>query len=335
MKSARILDAMALIDERLPDEALRDDLSPQRHSLRRYLALAACVCLLSAAVLVWSGGDRGERWFPVEKLELGFGPDTPASSIATAPLPHWDELRLVDQYPSMDNDWTRTGAVLPAQVIGAYQKTVTLTGYDHYDPEAEHTIQAELFAVDGFSPACVLAVRYEGYEEYYCFVSHSYRPETLGQLWQDLNLTEQAQFSTAHYSYQKVYGLHANVTLTGVTTALVEEQLIAPCRDADNIHDDTLWLRLPAADELDLRIDIPLLGIQNMGLCIREDGYLTTNLLATGKTFFLGPERAQAFITGLKETLEGSEVLFAYQESAPRDTGEEEWGSDASVPAAR
>ncbi len=336
MKSERILDAIGLIDERLPDEALKDEAAVQRHIRRKYLAMAACVCLVSAAVFLFSGGDRGERWFPVEKLELGFLFDTPVSSLATSCVqPGWDDLPLVDQYPSIDNDWTRTGAVLPAELVGEYRETRTLTGYDNYDPAAEHTIRADLFAVEGFSPACVLAVRYEGTEEYYCFVSHSYRPETLGQLWQDLSLNEQARFSTAHYDYQKVYGLRANVTLTGVTGELVWEKLIAPCLDAANVHDDTMWLQLPAADEVSLRMDVPLLGIQNLGLQVREDGYVITNLLATGKTFFIGPEAAQTFIAGLKNDLEGSEVLYPYQESTPTDPEEGEWGAASSVPAAQ
>ncbi|MBQ7859853.1 MAG: hypothetical protein IJ347_06970 [Faecalibacterium sp.] len=335
-KSMRLAQVLGGIDEQLVADALQNSRAAAGQPRRKYAMLAACVCLLSAAILVWSGGDRGERWFPVERLELDglFGEQSASSSTATAPIPQWDERSLVDQYPSIDNDWTRTGAVLPADVIGTYRKTITLTGYDDYHPEAEHTIRAELYDVIGLSPDCVLALRYESTDEYYCFVSHSYRPETLGQLWQDLNLSEQAQFSTAHYDYQKVYGLHANVTLTGVTTELVHRQLVAPCGDAVNTHSDTMWLQLPAADEIDLRIDLPLLGIRNMGLRIREDGYLTTNLLATGKTFFIGPERAQTFITGLKETLEGSEVLYPYQEISPQNAGEDEWGGDASVPPA-
>ena len=326
-KSMRLAQAMGAIDERMVDDALRSGQTTPQKLRRRYAALAACICLLSTAVLIWSGGDRGERWFPVERIVWGTGGDG-AQSIATSYVLRWEEKQIFQQYPALDDHWHTTGAVLPQETVGDYLRSCTLTGYDEYDPQAVHTVQAEVYTVQGISPDCVLAVRYNGTGEWYCFVNYGYRPETLGQFWQDLDLNRNLQLSTAHYNYQKVFGMHASVTLTGVTTEMVWEQLITEAREIPNEHSD---LR-PMHRTMDLRVDIPLLGIHGISLAVTEDGWLTTNILATGKSFYLGPEKTQAFEEFLKANLEGSELLYPYFEPPFADPDEGEWGGDASVP---
>ena len=329
MKSLRVLEALGQIDERLPDEAYRNSTAARRPRRYQPLALAACVCLLSAAVLLW-GGDRGERWFPVERLALGTGGEVPSSSLSTAPVLRWEEKQIFEQYPALDDHWYTTGAVLPNDAVGDILRSCTLTGYDEYDPQANHSVQAQVATVQGVSPICALAVQYGGTGEWYCFVNYGYRPATLGDLWQDLNLAENLQLSVAHYDYQKVLGLRAGVTLTGVTTETVWQQLVADAQNTPNEHSD---LR-PMHRTMDLRVDIPLLGIHGISLAVTEDGWLTTNILATGKSFYLGPEKTQAFADHLKTTLNGSEVLYPYFEPPFARPSEGEWGADASVPPA-
>lgn len=328
-KSMRLLQALGDIDGQLADDALHSDTTMARQRQRRYAALAACVCLLSAAVLLYSGGDRGERWFPVERIIWGTGGEG-AQSTATSVVRRWEEKLIFQQYPALDDHWHTTGAVLPEATVGDYYETRTLTGYDEYEPQATHTIQARICTVQGLSPACVLAVQYGGTGDYYCFVNYGYRPETLGQFWQDLNLAENLQLSVAHYDYQKVTGLHANVTLTGVTTEMVWDQLICDAQDTPNQHDD---LR-PMYRTMELRVDLPLLGIHGISLAVTQDGWLTTNILATGKSFYLGAEKTQAFADFLKANLAGSEVVYPYFEPVFSDIDAGEWGGDASVPPA-
>ena len=52
---------------------------------------------------------------------------------------------------------------------------------------------------------------------------------------------------------------------------------------------------------MDMSIDIPILGYENISLSITEDGYLRTNILDTGKVFNIGVDAVNDFVSYVKE----------------------------------
>ncbi len=61
---------------------------------------------------------------------------------------------------------------------------------------------------------------------------------------------------------------------------------------------------------LDLCVSVPILGYENISLSIHEDGYLITNILSTGKKFFVGEENTQAFVDYVLKECSGYEIVY-------------------------
>lgn len=64
----------------------------------------------------------------------------------------------------------------------------------------------------------------------------------------------------------------------------------------------------PAETLMELSVSIPLLGYENISIRVDKDGFLTTNILETGKKFYIGTEHAQAFADYVSEECDGYEV---------------------------
>jgi hypothetical protein len=54
--------------------------------------------------------------------------------------------------------------------------------------------------------------------------------------------------------------------------------------------------KLSSVSLMDISIDIKVIGIKNISLAVTADGYLQTNIFSTGKYFFIGEEKVQAFV---------------------------------------
>lgn len=285
------------------DDAFIDSLeaSPAKRSRAlRWLSLAACLCLAVGAALHLTGREH----YPIREVYID--PNALESS-EVAIVPHWEELEIWQQFGSMDNAWNCGGAQVPAGQLGEDLGTRTLTGRDEYT-EQEHSIQAQVRAIQGLSPDCALAVQYDGTDTWYSFYNWRYRPETLGQFIDDLDLREQLHFGKVYYEYRKPNGDWASVEFEGLPADAVWEMLLS-AREAENIHTDTSFSRRV----MDISVDLALLGFRNISLAVTEDGCLVTNILATGKTFHIGKDKTEAFVKYVKENLQGYETVLVYE----------------------
>ena len=60
-----------------------------------------------------------------------------------------------------------------------------------------------------------------------------------------------------------------------------------------------------------------MLGYENISLGVTENGYLTTNILNTGKAFFIGAEKAQMFMDYVIENCEGYDIIYIERDILP------------------
>jgi len=68
---------------------------------------------------------------------------------------------------------------------------------------------------------------------------------------------------------------------------------------------------------LGISVDIPLLGYENISLSVREDGYIVTNILNTGKMFYVGEENTQTFVDYVLTECDGYEIVYDYENAEP------------------
>lgn len=324
MKNKRMLHILneiddALIAEAAPkEEAAPKAKTPKHRDWIKWSAAAACFCLLLiGTIFAVQGGlftktpgksveDHG--WMIKEmprddKGEVGF------------PVPRWEEMAICQQFFEAEYRHERYSSrvtEISADMIGAALGTATLKGVDVYT-EKEYTAAASLYAINGISDACAVALQFEGENDYYVYVNSYYQPKTLGEFLEALNLRETISFGSAWYRHSWNGERFSTVEFTDLADAAVWEMLLSDPSLVNTAHNPQTYI---PAKLMDIGVDIPLLGYKNIAFWITEDGYLETNILDTKKAFYIGEEKSQAFVNYVIETCTGYEIVYTDSDQA-------------------
>lgn len=296
MNNKDIFKAIGEVGGDLVDELEATPKKPMR--FMRYLAIAACLCIVASAALL----SQIERY--PKKL---VAPPSETSLSEIALIPRWDEMPIYQQFSRLPlgiGEYSGHSAIVPSQLLGERLGESTLTGYDEYEDKT-YTAQCEYYSVEGVSSQCAVAVRFDGADESYIYCNSYYRPETLGQFIDDLSLHENLFFGTVYYDYVKLGGERVSVEFTGLDAQYVWDVLLS-AREAENVYEDSR--RFDTV--MSISIDLPLFGYKNISLSVTEDGYLVTNILDTGKAFYIGTDKTEAFIAHVKKNCDGFEIQY-------------------------
>ncbi len=301
MKEERLLKALGEIDEKYIAEAAE---KRQKKHLGWKIGLMAASFMLVIGSMCTVLYYRALYPYPVEKIPIAES----STSTEIAVVPRWEEMTDAQRYSEVEavgNVYVTNDHQTSAEQIDAMLEQAIMIGFDEYT-EQTHTVTAEVYSVDGFSSECVTAVRFDESEEYYIYLNHLYKPDTLGQFVEDLNLRETLVTDTVYYDYRKPNGDYANIRFDDLDTQKVWELLFSDL-SAENVKDyDQMWF----ISKMSIGIDIPTLGYENISLAVTEDGYLTTNILATGKAFYIGEEKVDAFVDYVLENCSGKEIVY-------------------------
>lgn len=329
MKTEAFSEALGNINDRYLEEALA--YRPRRWRRPLICAAAACLCL----VIGFSIWHKSRHPWPVKYVERPA--ETTLAEIAI--IPHWEDEPVYAQYPSVEyagREYTAHAAIVPADRLGASLGTVTAIGWDHYaaEADAEKRTEAIVYAIDQISEACAIAIRYPESEECYAMVNSRYRPATLGQFIADLNLQAEVSFGTVYYSYRTSDGDYTSVQFEDVDSERIWSLLLSATQ-AENVYDD---LQDMPKRILGISVDLPLLGYKNISLSVLEGGYIDTNILDTGKMFYVGEENTQAFVNYVLNECQGYEIVYITEEAeeTENDSATEEltvvYTSEAAAP---
>ena len=268
------------------------------HSTRRILSLAACgVLAVILGLSAWRMHTPETKQYrdPHQGTEMGNVESVPATMHElSAIIPRWEEQTNAARFLEFavgEARYHTRDAEIDAASVGEHLGQTTMQGYDIYT-DTTHEISIDYYAVTGISTECALAVRFAGEEAYYVYVNYWYRPETLQDMFDDLNLRQNMTFGDFHASHIYEDGCYEQVTFHDPDDAIVYEWLLSDT-SLPNVWSDNGWY----LSRLSVSVDIPLLGYENVGLWVTEDGYLCTNILETGKAFYIGEERVREFIT--------------------------------------
>ena len=188
---------------------------------------------------------------------------------------------------------------------------LTVLGKDEYT-NSEYAANAQIYEIKGISADCAAAVKYDADGKYYVCCNPHYKPETLGQFMNDLSLKENLTFVSFSGTQMKNGKAVCDVEYTNVDKAKVWELLFSDTA-AKAVKDyDSMNLETAAG----IAIDLKLLGYENISLAVTRDGYLTTNILDTGKAFYIGKPAAEKFLSYLeKECKTTIKHKYDYSES--------------------
>lgn len=309
----------------------------KKHRWVKWGTLAACFCLVAGGAYCY------KLEHPYPKKEVVSGRPQPAIEDGTEKTgytePKWEDLAIYSKYPELS--WNGTGyrarkeIVLPEQ-LGDMLSEITASAMAEDSIETGEPVirecKATLFEILGISTECAVAVRYEGEEQCYAAVNYLYYPQTLEQFIADLNLRENLTFGTAYYSYKKpLSGEHATIHFENVDSAKIWELLLEN-PTAENVYSEELLKQEQPKKLLEISINIPLLGYENISLAIMDKGYIQTNILDTGKLFYVGEEYTKGFVEYVLKKCKGYEVITVYSmEDATEESATEAGPTEAPV----
>lgn len=308
--------AMGELNDKYIDEAVHY----QKNRKKRWLpvcAAAACICLIAGSVV--GVRYKNEHPWPVKTVVAADSAPVPSAEVAI--VPHWEDMAIYEQFYDIEFNgisYSARRGVVPVDRLGESLGTITARGWDEYadiaGEDANRYISAELFTITKINPECAIAVRYEGHDTVYACVNSYYRPETLGQFVEDLNLLEEISFGTVYYEWRSPSGRRTTIWFDDVDDQIIRDMLLTE-GDAENVYDESALHTIPRKI-MGASVNIPLLGYKNISLSVQEDGYIKTNILDTGKLFYIGEDNTQAFVDYVTEHCEGYEPVTVYTNRA-------------------
>ena len=216
--------------------------------------------------------------------------------------PTWEDKPIWQKFSHFERfdigSYTVHEITVDKAMVEEYLEDVNLHGYDIYT-ETGYDIVGKVYRIKGINPVCAVALQYPDRTDYFPAVCSKYPPETLGQFINDLNLREHLRVGTVYHSYRDADGTIHDKEYAGLTVEKVWEMLLGD-ESLRNEADDQNW-QFQFDTKLSIRIDMPLLGYQNISISLSENGYLRTNLLDTEKLFYIGEEKVDAFLAYVEE----------------------------------
>lgn len=216
---------------------------------------------------------------------------------ALGTIPKWEDLTIAQQFSSVKhngNNYDTRKTNISEEMIGEKIGNVISTGYDEYT-KTTYTHNADCYMVKNFSEKCIIAIQYEGTNEYYVAINAYYRPSTLENFMEDLKLKEIVSFGTIDYDYWDTDSEgnkhYESIEFPNVNNDIIWQMLFDDTT-VENVHSDEIY----HSTIMSISVDISLLGYKNISVSLSEDGYLVTNILETGKTFYIGEEKVENFV---------------------------------------
>lgn len=358
MKNKKLIDSIGMVDDKMLLEAQPDFESESRHikgSAVKWISLAACVCLVAgigAFAISRSNPDK-QHSSSGESSDNATKPSVTDTNSGSSQfedriiyfnssdeqelidrLPYWNEMPIEDQYSDLKLDTVieieKCGKIDMTHVyitnsheldiadLGEKIGTASVKGYDHYE-ETEHSMYVPVFEIKSIAPHCAVAAELSD-GKYYVYTNHSYKPQTLGEFIDDLSLRENISFGGAGLDYfdenMKYYSVvfEDSINVEDVWGIVMKDRSIEAMKDFD-AH----WFE---DDIIGLSVNIEKLGYKNISMAVTKDGYLTTNILATGKAFYIGNDACNALRDYVVDNYKGYRLVYV-------DTCDQDDKSDA------
>jgi hypothetical protein len=191
------------------------------------------------------------------------------------------------------------GAKINAALVGEYIGRAAAEGEDEYYiehyPDNIRFHGCDVYTLKNISPKCAVAIKYDGYSGFFTFSNWNYSPETLGDFAADLNLRENLVAKTIHDSYSERLadgeGIRRLTQYEPPEMSVVWDMLFS-----DLSINNKGSVNRRNIDDMYMAVDVKAIGVSNVLLAVSEDGYLHTNILGIGKTFYIGKNETNAFI---------------------------------------
>ena len=179
-----------------------------------------------------------------------------------------------------------------------------------------NTVTSEIRAIKGIDPVCAVAAQFPD-GTFGVFRDMWYQPAAWGDFMEALSLKENLVFGSAEAVYKEENGRRHTVYFDSVPAEYLKETLLSALENAVNNPDGAAGI---PEKMLSIGVDVPILGIRNVGLWFCDDGTMCTNILGTLKRFEVGQETVRSVVEKIYASGEGYELTVS---PLPENGGEE------------
>ena len=285
------------------------------------------ICLLIVAIVSFSASslfnskkvqnnNKDGQWI----IKEVYGDSGSIESAIATTVPHWEEMSVSQQYSEVEynnNKYYSRTTKIERDKIGNKIGTAILSGYDTYT-DTRYNKNGYIYSVNDLSQECVVAVQFENDSNYYVYVNSHYKPATLGEFMEDLNLKNIVSFGTIYYNYWDT-NLEGNREYSNIEFYDVDDntiwQILFNDLSLENIYSDNNSGTLHMSNDytMGISVDIPLLGYKNISISLTDKGYLITNILDSGKAFYIGENKVQEFLNYIIDNYDGYKIVHVYE----------------------
>lgn len=233
----------------------------------------------------------------------------------TSVVPRWNEMSISQQFYEVEYNGSKYSSRITKISNNSIFRNIgkaSLTGYDTYT-KTTYNKKAELYSIKDIEEKCAIAIKFEGDADYYVYINSYYRPTTLGEFMKELNLEEITSFGTIYYNYwDEDLQETINVEFYGVDNKIIWQKLFNN-KNLENIYSDNdigKYTSEKITKSISISVDIPVLGYKNISVSLTDKGYMLTNILDTGKGFYIGEDKVQQFLNYIKENYDGYKIVY-------------------------
>lgn len=196
-------------------------------------------------------------------------------------IPKWDERTIQTQFRELNLNgiiYSTKDHSIESYHIGNILGAVTMQGDDIYEDKL-HSINAEVFSISDISSNCAVAVKFNGHDKYYVYTNRDYFPSTLGELVESLKLNDTISFGQLTPDDRTLVSDYDRSILT---------ELLNEYRDCSTLFDYDGHIKLFSTST-----NVDMLGISNKSFAVTKDGYITTNIMEQGYSYYIGEDKAK------------------------------------------
>jgi len=237
----------------------------------------------------------------------------------------WEKMPLSERYREFDYQGRTYSvrAVVSADRAGEKLADVNVKGEHPFTGEV-HETAAELFRFNAYTEEAAVLIRFSESPDYYAAADLFYAPKTLGDFLEGINAEETLLVPgyTDYLWYDTENQAH-RIVFEGFTKEYLMSYLM---KYADAPGEDMMSMlqkgRANNISYMTCRVGEVEFNRPNASFWFTRTGYLSTNLIDAGYSFYVGEEAVQQFEQYLKENLQ--EFEYVHEANPEAGTTEEE-----------
>ena len=211
----------------------------------------------------------------------------------------WNCQAIYNQYTTLylngveyNSRSSYSGVSINSNVIGQKIGDFVCDGYDYMTDE-KHSIACSAYQINGVDSSRVIAVKYEGYDEYYTFKPATnlgpQAPATLGALIDSLDLTNNVILNDFYYEQE---GGDIHYGLSDEHSAEIWKIIKKYADVKTDLMYENPWKRKVVS----FAITSKTLGINNLSFSFNQEGYLMTNIEDYGYYYNIGVDAVNEIV---------------------------------------